>query len=360
MKLLLICFHTDGAIKDGFVQLCNYLADKNNVIVLTNEGFPCDLVSKGKIYTFTFDKSNITTFFSYRAYKNLASVIKGINYDCAFIYYFHPINLFLFTQIVHSRLIVYVHDHVVHLGVPFFKRVLINMQLKQMFAKAEAIVVSSNFMRRDIIEKKICKDESKIYVNYLGLLENHLYLQKVVEDIDVLFFGRIEYYKGLDVLFDSYNYLTNKSVRFTIVGRGDIMKTFHIDELPSFIDVVNRYVSDEELAVFIQRSKIVVLPYYEATGTQTIQTVFYYKKPVIATNVGCFPEYITNGEDGLIVPAGNPRELAYAISLLLGNEPLRIQMGLNGANKLNTIFSNSTITEKYMDIFQEIINKKTI
>lgn len=358
MELLLICFHTDGAIRDGFVQLCNYLADKNNVTILTNEGFPCDAVSKGKIYTFIFDKSNITTFFSYSAYKNLANVIKGINYDCAFIYYFHPINLFLFTQIDHSRLIVYVHDHIVHLGVPFFKRVLINLQLKQIFAKAETIIVSSNFMRLDIIEKKLCKDESKIYVNYLGLLENHLYPQKVVEDIDVLFFGRIEYYKGLDVLFKSHDYLINKSVRFTIVGRGDIMKTFHVDKIPSFVDVVNRYVSDKELAVFIQRSKIIVLPYYEATGTQTVQTVFYYKKPVIATNVGCFPEYISNGEDGLIVPAGNPRELAYAINLLLGNESLRIQMGLNGANKLNTIFSNSTITEKYMNIFQGIINKK--
>ncbi|WP_304206877.1 glycosyltransferase family 4 protein [Phocaeicola plebeius] len=360
MELLLICFHTDGAIRDGFVQLCNYLAKSNNVFILTNEEFPCDVFSKGKIYKFTFDKSNITTFFSYRAYKNLANVIKNINYDCAFIYYFHPINLFLLTQIDHLRLIVYVHDHIVHLGVPFLKRVLIKLQLHQIFKKAKAIVVSSNFMRHDIIKKKMCKDESKIYVNYLGLLENHLYPQRVVEDIDVLFFGRIEYYKGLDVLLNSYNYITNKSVRFTIVGRGDIMKTFHLDNIPLFVDVVNRYVSDEELALFIQRSKIVVLPYYEATGTQTVQTVFYYKKPVIATNVGCFPEYITNGEDGLIVPAGNSRELAYAISLLLGNESLRAQMGLNGANKLNTIFSNSTITENYTNIFQKIINKKTI
>lgn len=357
MNLLLSCFHTNGVIRDGFIQLCNYLSKENDVVILTNEGISNDVIPKGKIYTFTFDKSHLTTFLSFAEYKNLIKIIKGINYDCAFIYYFHPINLFLFTQIDHSRLAVYIHDHIVHLGTPFLKRMLINMQLRQMFKKAEAIIVSSDFMRQDIIQKKLCVDGSKIYINRLGLLENHLYPKNVAEDIDVLFFGRIEYYKGLDILFDSYRYLIDKSVCFTIVGRGNILETFHLKKIPSFVEVVNRYVSDEELALYIQRSKLIVLPYYEATGTQTVQTVFYYKKPIIATNVGCLPEYITNGKDGLIIPPGNPQELAHAIDLLLGNDSLRIKMGQNGANKLNDFFSNTTIIKQYMEIFQKVINK---
>ena len=45
------------------------------------------------------------------------------------------------------------------------------------------------------------------------------------------------------------------------------------------------------------------MPYRDATGTQVIQSVFFYEKPVIVTNVGCFPEYVEDGVDGIVVPA---------------------------------------------------------
>lgn len=354
MNLLMICFHTNGAIKDGFIQICNHLSKDTHVIVLTNKGISRKELPNCEVYIFDFIKSRFFSFFAPWKYHRLKTILRKIHYDYAFIYYFHPINLYLFLQINNSKLVVYVHDHIAHLGVPYLKRILINFQLKEVYKKAKAIVVSSNWMRRDMINRNLVSNNSRLFVNYLGLLENHLYPQNTYENIDVLFLGRIEYYKGLDILLESHKYLKNKDVRFMIVGRGDLLKTFHIQEIPSFVDIVNRYVSDEELALYIQRSKIIVLPYYEATGTQTIQTVFYYKKPIIATNVGCFPEYVTDMKDGIIVPARDPKALAQAIDILLNNEQLRIKMGKTGADKLKSIFSNELITKRYLKIFQNI------
>ena len=134
----------------------------------------------------------------------------------------------------------------------------------------------------------------------------------------------------------------------------NIKETFNINELPANCVHINHYISDKELAQYIQRSKLIVLPYRDATGTQTIQSVFYYKKPIIATSVGCFPEYITDQEDGIIVPSGSPTILSDAIEKLLVNEKKRKEMGINGNRKLSTIFNNKLITEQYIQIFKSV------
>ena len=94
------------------------------------------------------------------------------------------------------------------------------------------------------------------------------------------------------------------------------------------------------------------MPYRDATGTQVIQTGFYFEKPIIATNVGCFPEYISNSIDGIIVEKENPKELANAIDKLMFNDELRKGMGSKGKEKINTIFSNDSISKKYFEIFK--------
>lgn len=94
-----------------------------------------------------------------------------------------------------------------------------------------------------------------------------------------------------------------------------------------------------------------MMPYRDATGTQTVQSIFYYEKPIVATNVGCFPEYIEDGIDGIIVPALDAMALRQALEKLLDNDELRRIIGKNGFEKLIYKFSNDEIAKKYMSIF---------
>ena len=199
------------------------------------------------------------------------------------------------------------------------------------------------------------KDEKKIAVNYLGLLDNLVCAKrKATLDIDVLFFGRIEYYKGLDILVEAGKQM--KNVKFVIAGKGNMTQIFGMDCLPSNFEHLNRYIPDEKLAGLIRHSKIIVLPYRDATGTQVIQSVFFYEKPVIVTNVGCFPEYVEDGVDGIVVPALDVVALQQALEKLLENTELRNTMGRNGFKKLSVKFSNDRITKEYISIFKSIFN----
>ena len=49
--------------------------------------------------------------------------------------------------------------------------------------------------------------------------------------------------------------------------------------------------------------------------------------PVVASAVGGIGEAVTDGVNGLLVPAGNPEPLAAALQTLLGDAPLRESMG---------------------------------
>ena len=48
--------------------------------------------------------------------------------------------------------------------------------------------------------------------------------------------------------------------------------------------------------------------------------------PVIATSVGGVPEIVTDGENGLLVPPGDPEALAQAVRRYLGDAALRARL----------------------------------
>lgn len=63
-------------------------------------------------------------------------------------------------------------------------------------------------------------------------------------------------------------------------------------------------------------------------------TAYAFGKPVVATRVGCLPEYVQDGETGFLVAPADEGELAKAIAHLLTDDVLRSQMRHNIARWL--------------------------
>ena len=354
MNLLIVSFSVNGSMGDNFKTIAKDLSTIANIYVLTNQGINSEDVGTNNICNIRFDRREKTDFINISSYYKLYKYIKSIHFDVVFIYSPHPVNLFLYQIIDNRKIIPFVHDHILHSGVKRLDAFFLKMQLKYSYKKSAKIIVSCNRIKEEILRLGFMKDAAKIEVNYLGLLDNlcfdelnHKY------DLDVLFFGRVEYYKGLDILIDACKLLPQ--YRFVIAGKGNLKEIHNIDSLPDNCIHINEYISDKDLATYINDAKVIVLPYRDATGTQTIQSVFYYKKPIIATNVGCFPEYITHDVDGIIIPKEDSGELADSIKQLLSNEEKRYILGLNGYSKLSSSFSKRKIADKYIQILESII-----
>jgi glycosyltransferase involved in cell wall biosynthesis len=140
----------------------------------------------------------------------------------------------------------------------------------------------------------------------------------------ILFFGRLSPYKGIDVLLEAIPQVLAKypNEQFVIAGRsieGYELDSASITKWGKNIVLLNRYISNEELADLFSKSKMVVCPYKDATQSGVLATALALNVPVVASNAGAFPEYINNQENGVIVPVNDSTALATAINSMLAN-----------------------------------------
>ena len=131
----------------------------------------------------------------------------------------------------------------------------------------------------------------------------------------IAFIGRIEPYKGLDLLVEAYRQLKTPGVRLIIAGSGKIeerlLESIRED---SRIELINRYINDEEFQDIFSRTDFVVLPYKRASQSGVIPMCFANRRMVVATNVGALSEQVPENTGVLVAPSA--KEIAGAIDHL--------------------------------------------
>lgn len=135
--------------------------------------------------------------------------------------------------------------------------------------------------------------------------------------LELLFFGFIRPYKGLDVLIEALAMLADAKVYLTVVGEpwtspDEIRKRVDMSGAPN-VDLHLKYVDAADAANFFARADLIVLPYRHATGSAVAAIAYHYEKPVLATRVGGFPDVIEDGRTGFLVEPESPQQLADCI-----------------------------------------------
>lgn len=129
------------------------------------------------------------------------------------------------------------------------------------------------------------------------------------------FFGRIEPYKGLDLLVDAFEKQISPNLKLLVAGSGAIDETLKVRMLNNpRIELINRYIQDEEFDGLLARIDFVVLPYKRASQSGVIPMAFAFGKTVIATKVGALDEQVPEGTGILVEP--EPTAIALAIDNL--------------------------------------------
>jgi len=141
----------------------------------------------------------------------------------------------------------------------------------------------------------------------------------------ILFFGRLSPYKGIDDLLKAMPEVFREFPDEQLIIAGKRYYGFDMDEdllkkYKNNITLIEKHIPNEELATLIRHAKFIVCPYKDATQSGVLMTAFGLNTPVIATNVGSFPEFIDHNVNGLLVPPGDPEKLAEGIRFALRNE----------------------------------------
>jgi glycosyltransferase involved in cell wall biosynthesis len=98
-----------------------------------------------------------------------------------------------------------------------------------------------------------------------------------------------------------------------------------------------------DVHAFMHMAEVVVVPstWQEPAGLVVIEAMAA-SKPVVASRVGGIPEFVINGETGLLVAADNPQELAQALLRILESKEQARQMGRRGRERVEQYFSMTT------------------
>lgn len=132
------------------------------------------------------------------------------------------------------------------------------------------------------------------------------------EPLDVLFFGLVRPYKGLDVLLRALP--AAPGTRLTVAGEFWSPKEETealIDELgvADRVTLDDGYVASENLPALFGRHDLVALPYRSVTGSGIIKVAYGFNRPIIVSDIGTLAEEIKGGL-GLTFPPEDPAAIA--------------------------------------------------
>ena len=121
---------------------------------------------------------------------------------------------------------------------------------------------------------------------------------------NLLFFGLIREYKGLDILVEAFSALDD-SYQLIIAGEpyGSFSKYQEmIDRSPGRdrIHTYLHYVRDSEVADYFSAADLTVLPYRSATQSGISSVSYHFEVPMIVTDTGGLKETIGNRGTGIV------------------------------------------------------------
>lgn len=203
-------------------------------------------------------------------------------------------------------------------------------------------------------------NQNKVALNRLGAYENvRAFINPGIKQNknNILFFGRISPYKGLEYLCKAMLKVRQviPDASLTIAGGGKMYFDLSDYQSQDWFELRNRYIGTKELAELLQKCSISVCPYTDATQSGVIMTSFGLCKPVVATNVGGLGEMIDDGITGVLVPSKDVDALADGIIKILCDSQ---RLSIMEQNIRNEYFSGekswSSIAKKYINIYSEI------
>lgn len=210
----------------------------------------------------------------------------------------------------HTR-VVAIADNVV----PHEKRPGDKLLTRYFLSSVHGVVTMSNAVFRDLRKVKpnlpaLCRLHP-LYDNFgqpVSREEACRYLQLPADGLNLLFFGFIRPYKGLDWLLEAFadDRLKQCPVRLVVAGEfyGDsrpYMEVIERHHLQDRVILRTQFIADQDVRYYFCAADLVVQPYKDATQSGVTQICYHFLKPMLVTRVGGLAEMIPDGKVGYAV-----------------------------------------------------------
>lgn len=238
----------------------------------------------------------------------LLSIIRRIQKSHFNIIYFeslHVWNLPIMTMSGKAKTYQVIHEVIPHEGDGQVK--MVDLMNKTVCKLADIIVLRNKTYIQDMISRYKISEER---VEYLELWRRYPAYTVPLYSGRVLFFGRINPYKGADNLLEIARLCPD--VEFDVIGRVDPQMQEVVNQLAllSNVKISTGYVTNKEMKQAFVECDWVIVPYNSASQSGIIIDAYKYSRPVIAFDVGAISEQVDDGKSGYLVKAGDNKKFA--------------------------------------------------
>ena len=253
------------------------------------------------------------------------------------------------------------------------------MGIYHKFGKIDCFCCTSNATYNALLEQNSNLQSSSCVIP--NFIDTHVFNGKKVRSLSntptIVYSGRVHSEKGLDLLMKAVEKIFkhhNMRLRILIIGAKDKARggsgekyVYELEKLAPNCEIiwVDAIYNPKDLAIEIAKGDIFCYPSVaergETFGVAPLEAMGL-GLPVIVSNLECFKDFISNGENGIVF---NHRaenavdELESQLWKLLTNPELFKKCSFKGM-QTSQHFSVEAIAEKYHKKFEELLNGKSL
>ena len=180
----------------------------------------------------------------------------------------------------------------------------------------------------------------------------------------IMYHGRLAHEKGLDTLIEALKHIDKSKYHLAVIGEGQpkykaLFKAAIV--AGGLVNNVTLLGFRDNILEYLRQADFGVLPSIqpEALGITNLEYMMAGKAHICSDN-GAQPEYVIDGVNGLLVPAGDEMALAEAINKLLDDTATRSRLGAQAQHDFQEKLDYPVFYQKMTDLYRQLLKNKPV
>lgn len=187
-----------------------------------------------------------------------------------------------------------------------------------------------------------------------------VFVRKNEKYSNLLYFGRIEHEKGIDILMKAFAGLLKEFsfLKLHLIGEGNYLG--YCKHLCTDLRIENNIIfygwkKKKEIQEIMANCDLCILPSRIESFGLTIVESMAGGIPLISTTSGAITEIVEDGRTGILIPSNDVRSLSKSIFFALKNIDKMRKMAKAAREKVKASFSWDQAAKKHIDIYKSIL-----
>lgn len=234
--------------------------------------------------------------------------------------------------------------------------------IRRLARRARRVTVHAPHVRQQVIDAGVQPERVSV-IEHGELATRYLPVDRLplppTNTPTVLFFGRAQGYKGLDLLVEAMTMLNSgrasRPAYLVVAGSGPSIDQLFPSEadIPDWCSVRSGHIPAEDVPDLFAEAALVALPYREASQSGVAALAAGFGRPAVATAVPGLADIIVDGETGVLVAADDPSAFAAGLSRVLDDPVIGRELGEGAYRAAETRLSWASITRELRAVYRE-------